>query len=39
MLIEVTIDDPNDLTRFRADRLDVRRPQKIGGDNNTKIFK
>ena len=26
MLIEVTVDDPNVLTSFRADRLDVRRP-------------
>ena len=25
MLIEVTVDDPNGLTSFRADRLDVRR--------------
>ena len=25
MLIEVMVDDPNGLTRFRADRLDVRR--------------
>ena len=26
MLIEVTVDDPNGLTSFRADRLDVRKP-------------
>ena len=26
MLIEVTVDDPNGLMSFRADRLDVTRP-------------
>ena len=26
MLIEVTVDDTNNLTSFRVDRLDVRRP-------------
>ena len=26
MLIEVTVDDPNNLISFRVDRLDVRRP-------------